>query len=411
MIATIEQTGVAPSPTSAGARRIADGVICLGGVDWWYHNRGHYDVQMMRQLASRVPVLYVNSIGMRVPRLSEGRVFLKRVGRKLRSLGRGLVTVERNFAVFSPVAAPGSIGARVTRRILPAQIRWTARRCGIRRPLLWVACPPGAEVLDAIPHVGLVYQRTDRYETFHGVVAGRIAAYDRDLKRRADLTLFCSTALHQDEAASCAAAAYVDHGVDFDRFEAAGKGRAPQPADVAGIPRPRIGFVGGVDRHTFDAGLFVEAARRCPDLQFVIIGGSSLPEDWCTLANVWLLGRRDYTEVAAYMAACDVLIMPWNRSEWIKACNPVKLKEYLAVGRPVVSTPFPELARYDGLVRIASEPAAFVAAIRAAVADGHDPGPGRERVRAQSWRAKSDLVVESLERSGIVLTAREELSR
>ena len=61
------------------------------------------------------------------------------------------------------------------------------------------------------------------------------------------------------------------------------------------------------------------------------------------------------SSVADYMAACDVLIMPWNRSEWIRACNPVKLKEYLAVGRPVVTTHFEELRRYDGLVQVAED--------------------------------------------------------
>ncbi len=160
---------------------------------------------------------------------------------------------------------------------------------------------------------------------------------------------------------------FIDHGVDYDRFEQAGDDPASEPEDVRPIARPRAGFIGGIDASTFDPALFVEVARSLPSVQFVMVGACSLPEEWCELDNVHLLGQRDYAQVAAYMAACDVLLMPWNRSEWIRACNPVKLKEYLATGRPVVSTSFPELDHYDGLVRIADGAAAFADAIREAL--------------------------------------------
>ena len=120
------------------------------------------------------------------------------------------------------------------------------------------------------------------------------------------------------------------------------------------MPRPRVGYVGGLDRHTFDPELLVDVARRLPDVGFLLVGPSTLPEGWCPLPNVTQLGQRPYEQVAGYMAACDVLIMPWNRSPWIEACNPIKLKEYLAVGRPVVSAPFAELRRYSPLVRVAA---------------------------------------------------------
>ena len=92
-----------------------DGVICFGGEDWWYHNRGHHDMQMMRHLAHRMPVLYVNSIGMRTPSPGEGRMFLTRVRRKLRSVRRGLVRVSDGFSVFSPILIPSKAGIAIGR--------------------------------------------------------------------------------------------------------------------------------------------------------------------------------------------------------------------------------------------------------------------------------------------------------
>jgi exosortase len=376
-----------------------DGVICFGGVDWWYHNRGHYDIQMMREFSRVMPVLYVNSIGMRTPTVGEGKVFFKRVARKLRSWSRGLKHVRENFGVLSPVSVPKFHQAAWAKGFLVEQVRDAARQMGIENPLVWVACPPAAEVIDRIPAACLVYQRTDRFEHYPGVNSERIRSYDLALKAKADVTLFCSTSVFTDEQAECRKAAFVDHGVDYDAFSSASSGEGPE--DVREIAHPRIGFVGGIDVHTFDPELFVRVAEAMPDCSFVMVGGCSLPPDWCTLDNVHFLGRKPYEEVASYMAACDVLIMPWNRSPWIKACNPVKLKEYLAAGRPVVSTPFDELARYSDHVEVAEDADGFVQGIRRALESPPDASRLRERVVRETWAAKAESAFSAVEESGI----------
>jgi exosortase len=390
--------------SNEGDAKGIDGIICFGGVDWWYHNRGHYDIQMMREFSRRLPVVYVNSIGMRTPRVGEGAMFAKRVARKVRSWSRGLRLVRENFAVLSPVSIPRFHSTPIARALLADQVRDAADWMGMRRPLVWVACPPAAEVLDRLPAAAVVYQRTDRFEHFPGVNEERIRGYDLALKEKANLTLYCSTSVFEDEVAECRAAEFVDHGVDFEAFAAAGDS-AMTPGDVKPLPRPRIGFVGGIDAHTFDPDLFLEVAGAMTDCSFVMVGGCSLPEGWCTLANVHFLGRKPYEEVASYMASCDVLIMPWNRSPWIKACNPVKMKEYLAVGKPVVSTQFDELSRYDGFISVAREADDFVAAIRDALDSPPSAQVLRERVQQETWPAKADAVADALERVGVPLQA------
>ncbi len=395
---------MSPAPTDAAPARAFDGVVCFGGVDWWYHNRGHYDLQLMRELARRVPVLYVNSLAMRVPRPGEGGMFVRRVRRKLASLARGLRLVRPGFGVLSPLALPGRTGTSVSRAFVPQQVRRAALELGIRRPLVWVACPPAARFVGALRPVGLVYQRTDRFEAFAGVDPAFIGACHAELAARADLVLYCSHALLDEERARTPHALYLDHGVDYDAFAAAGDRRAEPPA-IAALPRPRAGFVGGIDAHTFDPALLLAVARALPEVRFVLVGASSLPAGWCDAPNVHLLGQRAYEDVPDCMAACDVLLMPWNRSEWIRACNPVKLKEYLAVGRPVVSTPFDELERYRGLVRVADGAPAFARAVREALAGPHDPAPGRARVRAETWEAKAGALLEALAARGLAPAA------
>lgn len=373
-----------------------DGIICIGGEDWWYHNRGHFDFQLMRRFAKDWPVLFVNSIAVRVPSLKEKRQFAAKVGRKLRSLSRGLVRVENEFWVFSPVSVPGKTGQFLSNWALAAQIKLAAANAGIRRPLLWVHCPAGAGLLQSIPHTQLVLQRTDRFELFPEADPAVIGADMKRLMKNADLVVYCAAHLMDEERHSVKRQVLITHGVDLETFLAAGQTRVPGPVDVATLARPRVGFIGGIDAHTFGPELFLETARRLPDCEFVMIGGCSLPKGWCTLPNVKFLGRKPYEQIASYMAAMDVLIMPWNDSGWIKACNPIKLKEYLATGRPIVTTDFPALERFREVVRVADGPEDFARQIKAALTEPYDAGRARAMVASESWEAKAACLAQSM---------------
>lgn len=372
-----------------------DGIICIGGEDWWYHNRGHFDFQIMRRLAERWPVLFVNSLGVRMPSLKHNKLFVERIGRKLKSLARGVVNVENRFWVFSPVMVPGERGQRLSNWALAPQIRMAAARAGIRKPLLWVHCPAGAALVGEIDAAAVVMQRTDRFEAFPEADPSVVARQIAHLKQRADLVVYAAPHLMATEAQEVRRQVLVTHGVDFERFVEAESDAAlgvATPADIAHLPRPRVGFIGGIDAHTFDPPMFVELARRMPDVSFVMVGGCSLAEGWCPLANVTFVGRKSYDQVANYMAAVDCLIMPWNESDWIKACNPIKLKEYLAVGKPVVTTDFAALDGWRDLVTVARGAAAFEGAIRSALAAPGDAMARRQRVAAEGWDAKAELV-------------------
>ncbi len=368
-----------------------DGIICFGGQDWWYHNHGHSDIQLMRQYSRQVPILYVNSIGLRIPQISEGRMFFERIIRKFKSIFRGLRIIQPNFGVFSAFTAPGLYQTFFGKCFLSFQINIQARRMGIKNPLIWVVCPPAAEIIDMVHHVGLVYLRLDRYEDYPKADPAQVRMYDKQLKKRADLTNFTSMELYEEGKRDCRHSAYIDHGVDHELFSRAGIERK-EPEDLKGIPHPRVGFVGGIDAHSFDQELFLKVAARLSDHSFILVGACSLPESWCKLRNVYLLGKREYEQVPHYMAACDVLILPWINSPWVRACNPIKIKEYLSVGRPVVSTFLPELKKYGELILIAEDAEGFVGRIKEALVKPVGADILRERVRNETWQAKADEI-------------------
>lgn len=390
------------TPRIAPGCRDYDGIICIGGSDWWYHNRGHFDFQVMRRIARTMPVLYVNSLGVRMPGAAKPGQFAEKMQRKLKSLARGVVNVENGFWVFSPLSVPGRTGQKISGFALAPQIRLAARRAGIKKPLLWMHCPAGAPLIAELDPVGTVMQRTDRFEAFPEGDASLLSEQVASIRKAADLVIYCAPHLMAEEQEKVRSQLLVTHGVDLATFIAEGSKRARGPADVAIIGKPRVGFIGGIDAHTFDPELFLSVARQLPNANFVMVGGSSIPEQWCTLPNVHFLGRKPYDVIARYMAAMDVLIMPWNKSEWIKACNPIKLKEYLAVGRPVVTTDFLALAEWRDLVRVANEPVAFATAIREALAQPYDPAPARARIANETWDAKASLILSAVEELGFV---------
>jgi len=170
-----------------------------------------------------------------------------------------------------------------------------------------------------------------------------------------------------------------------------------------GIKRPIAGFFGGIDQHTFDLDLACKVTDLLPEMSFVFIGSNSI--DCSALSgrkNVHMLSQKPYQQIPRYGRRFDVAIMPWRHNRWIQACNPVKLKEYLALGKPIVSTPFPELQKYSGLVYQAAGPADFARCITKAIAQNSNALTRlrRQKVQDATWDAKAEAVLHALSMAG-----------
>ncbi|MDH2325820.1 glycosyltransferase family 1 protein [Cereibacter sp. SYSU M97828] len=178
--------------------------------------------------------------------------------------------------------------------------------------------------------------------------------------------------------------------VDAAHFHAA-RGALPDPADQAGIARPRLGYYGVVDER-LDLELIRQVAAARPDWQIVMVGpvvklsAADLPQ----APNIHWLGQKDYADLPRYIAGWDVALMPFAINEATRFISPTKTLEYLAAGRQVVSTPVRDVARhYSGLdaVRIAPDPARFIDACAAALARPCARDAADALVAGQSWDA------------------------
>lgn len=377
------------------------GILCFGGEDWWYKNRGHIDMQLMRRYARYGTTLYVNSIVMQKPNIGESRIFFKRFKRKARSILKGLKKSKAGFWVYSPFTLPVHHlpwARPLNEVILCCQIRHVSHKLRLSNPIIWVACPAACDTAIKLRKNLLVYQRTDRFEEYPNVDCDIIKKYDEKLKAFADLTLFVNSKLFQEERSQCKNAFFLDHGVDYEMFAMAEQ-NPHKPEDIANIPKPIIGFFGAIDDHTSDIAFVEKVVDLLPNMSFVFVGEAS--SDITNLrkkTNVWFLGQKPYENIPHYGKCFDVAIMPWRQNRWIEACNPIKLKEYLALGKPVVSTPFIELQKYLDVVYVAKTPKVFAECIKVALIEDNPSkvAARRKMVDKATWDSKALLVLNAL---------------
>jgi GT2 family glycosyltransferase/glycosyltransferase involved in cell wall biosynthesis len=390
----------------ASHERSADppGWICFASVDWWYHPRGHSDFQLMRRIARDRSVLFVNSIGMRLPVPGRSTLVGRRILSKIRSILRFAqypLSDTPGFQVVTPLIIPlyGSpLMRRLNARLIRCQVRRLANRTNIdvSDAVLMVTIPTAWEVVKDWNHRALVVNRSDLHSAFEETDQSLIRDLENQLLANADAVIYASHSLMETESDRAGERRiFLDHGVDLDRF---GSDPGPEPADLRSIPHPRVGFYGGLEEFVVDFALLERLARELPEVSVVLIGDATCSMDqFEPLPNVYWLGSRPYEEIPAYGAGFDVALMPWLRNQWIQHSNPIKLKEYLALGLPVVSTDFPEIHHYADVVAIAADDDAFVALVRAAL-DGHAVGTTesrRARVAGATWdnRAKDLLAI------------------
>lgn len=365
----------------------ADGVVCYAGVDWWYHNRGHSECQIMRRLAQRVPVLWVNSIGMRMPTPGKSELVLHRYARKIRSTLKGLTRDQCGLWIYSPLFIP-----RYTPQILAlngwllnAQIRFLTRRLGIFHPSAWITVPTAGPALKRGRWHKTVFNRSDVFSSFPEVDRSVISQLEEGLLACCDDVLYVNQRLMAAEKDRVRQAHFIDHGVDFEHFASVRTPEGPcvpAPESIANLPHPIVGFYGALDDYTIDLELMIETARLIPNGTLLVIGPKAMElQKLLEEPNVTYLGPIPYEELPQYAAHFDVGIMPWLQNDWIDGCNPIKLKEFLALGFPVATMRFPQLRPYEDLVHAADTRSDFLSAIDAALGENSPQAARARRAR------------------------------
>lgn len=379
--------GLPPYVPDAMADR--PGVIAFAK-DW--HEDPTSNHHVLIELARSRPVLWLNSVATRTPKLTSGRD-LGKIKRKLGEFARGPVEVQRDLWVFSPLVLPlphNPYAQRANRAILRATIAWLRRRLGLTRFDLWTFLPNTADYVGTLGERASVYYCVDEWSLFSYLDEHATKAAEARLLAKVDACFAINHALADAKRAHNPRTHVSPHGVDHALFATALDDATAVPADVAALPRPLIGFYGTL-QDWVDYELIAALARRRPDWSFALLGQAladvSAVRD---LPNVHLLGRKPHRELPAYCKAFDVGLIPYRIDERMTYVNPIKLREYLSAGVPVVSTPVPEVVRYQHLCAVADGVDATEAAIAAALADGGSAARAARSaaMRSETWTAR-----------------------
>ena len=380
-------------------------ILCFCGQDWWYHNRAHSDFQLMTRAAKHRKVLLVNSIGMRMPMPGRSPLPFKRIWRKLKSMLRHTrkpLPQAPNYTVMTPVLFPfyGSQKAReFNARSIRKQVERVMKKQGIVDPHLIVTVPTAWDVAKEMRRSTLVYNRSDKHSAFGEADQGLIAGLERELLTKADGVLYSSRAfLDSERSLTGERAFFLDHGVDNKHFAARPR---TEVLVQTGMKRPIIGFFGGLDDYVIDFDLLERLAVERPDYTLVLIGDATLPMERLTRhPNVRWLGFRPYAEIPQLGADFDVSIMPWLDNDWIRCCNPIKLKEYLSLGQEVVTTWFPEVEHYRDFVHVAKTGDEFLARIDDVVRGARSTGDRKALLGQATWDDRTRELIDFLDRLG-----------
>ena len=243
-----------------------------------------------------------------------------------------------------------------------------AAELGFRDAILWVYRPAYADVLAAIPHRRLVFDLVDDLAAYGGA-GGHVEGQVRRLVRASDLLVVTAKPLLERYGGDARRAVQVANGFRGELFSPGAAAEGEPPAELAGLPRPILGFVGTIFAF-LDFELLEQVARAHPDKSLVLVGPveSSAAAALAALArlpNVHHVPARPQAEIPRYVAAFDVCLNVFRDARVTDSINPLKVYEYLAMGRPVVSTPMRSLRMESAgaTIAFAADPAEFCAAI------------------------------------------------
>ena len=310
---------------------------------------------------------------------------------------------ENGVQVVTPILPAGLCSEIARTAVLNDMIRKFFSDNDIREYVAWYYTPMAMEFTRNLKKpLAVVYDCMDELSAFHGAPEA-LQFHERELLKRADVVFTGGYSLYEAKRDKHPFIHAFPSSIDREHFMQA-RNRGEDPEDQKRIPHPRLGFFGVIDER-FDTELIDAVAAAHPEWQFVMLGPvtkidpAALPQR----LNIHYLGAKTYDELPRYIAGWDVALLPFAINEATRYISPTKTPEYLAAGKPVVSTPITDVIRPYGqmeLVRIAGTPEEFIAAIQESLKPEASSKEWLQRVDQflaniswdQTWAGMSELI-------------------
>jgi len=277
--------------------------------------------------------------------------------------------------------------------------------------ILWIYQPEYEKYIGELGEKLVVYDCVDEYSTFPaynkpGKKDGIIET-EKSLLKKADLVITSAPGLYESKKEFNKNTHLVHNVGNAKHFMKALDPNTEIPSDIGSIKKPIIGFIGALDKYKVDFELLQHIAEKHPEWSVVLIGPkgkvdfSTRTSSLKKFGNIHMLGTKDYNPLPNYVKAFDVCMIPYNINDYTKNCFPIKFFEFLASGKPVVTTNLPALKEFEGSVKYASGKEDFTRAIEESLE--HDPNEMKQKrieaAKQNSWESRISKIIGLIEKS------------
>ena len=374
-------------------------IICISTSDWdkpWGSKQ-----QLMSRLSAHNRVLYVEY------QASILHLYLFARFKKWNRLQK----ISENIFVFTPFPLlPFGYYFRnintINQRIILASIRKIFKKIRFRNPILWIYPPSAVDLIDKLGEKLVLYHCIADFtnEKKNHLRTKTILSMEKELVKRSDIVLALTESLRERHMHKNVNTYLFPSAVDDRLFLSFLNRDIEEPKDIRGIKKPRIGLVGYLDARIIDTELLCFLADRYPEWSVILIGPRfryfSKFKSLTKRNNVYFLGEKENYRVPLYIKNLDVCIIPYVINEFTNNISPLKLYEYLALGKPVISTKLEEVQKFKDIIKVSDDTEDFIKNISLALKekDVEIVNKRLDFARENSWTERLRYVSELIEK-------------
>lgn len=273
--------------------------------------------------------------------------------------------------------------------ILKQEIKRAQRKLTLDNPIFWTYSPYSNKLISAFSEKLAIYDCVDEHSAYPNVNKSLIRKMEERLIEKVDIVFVTTKELYEDKKHLNKNIFIIPNGVDIKHFSKACEEKTTIPDELQAIPKPRIGYIGGI-ADWIDLDLILYIAKSKPEWSLVLLGPIITQDNLNLLKatkNIYFLGRKDLHVLPNYLKGLDACLNPFKLNELTSRVNPLKVYEYLAAGKPVVSVGMPAIRQFEGIIKFAHSKKDFIDLINEALGE-NQLGLRKKRleaVRDYSW--------------------------
>ncbi len=384
-----------------------ENILCISSIDWDFIWQGHQEI-MATLARSGNRVLFIENTGVRAPRFKD----FPRIRNRIKNWFKGTKGIRQemeNLYVFSPLVLPfpySRIARWINRHIILNVLDKWMKSMDFSNVIVWtfLATPSSLDLSNNLIKKNTIYYCIDNLSE-SSEAAQKIKKSEIQLLKSSNLVFVTSKALYDYCSTYSNNVTIFPFAVNYKQFEKVRLEEDLFIEEFRSLERPIIGYVGGIHKW-IDQNLIKDMAEKNLHYSFVFIG--PIQTDISTLLkldNVQFLGSKDHRKLPDYIKAFDACIIPYRITEYTKNVYPTKLNEYLAMGKPVISSDLPELQgfkkEYGDVVYIGKDSEEFGRLINHAIEENNEE-LSKRRIKAaedNSWESRIERMCELIEES------------